>query len=68
MKKKRTKRLVFFALAGILVLFYMIGESYCEGLSGGSSLEEKNEVMCKYKYLSLIHIYGICSFPCWKEP
>ena len=50
MKKKRTKLLVFFALAGILVLFYMIGESYCEGLSGGSSLEEKNEVMCKYKY------------------
>lgn len=49
MKKKRTKLLVFFALAGILVLFYMIGESYCEGLSGGSSLEEKNEVMCKYK-------------------
>lgn len=33
MKKKRTKLLVFFALAGILVLFYMIGESYCEGLS-----------------------------------
>ncbi len=50
MKKKRTKLLVFFALAGILVLFYMIGESYCEGLSRGSSLEEKNEVMCKYKY------------------
>ena len=50
MKKKRTKLLVFFALAGILVLFYMIGESYCEGLSGGSSLKEKNEVMCKYKY------------------
>ena len=50
MKKKRTKLLVFFALAGILVLFYMIGESYCEGLSGGSSLKEKNEVMCRYKY------------------
>ena len=48
MKKKRTKLLVFFALAGILVLFYMIGESYCEGLSGGSSLKEKNEVMCRY--------------------
>ena len=43
MKKKRTKLLVFFALAGILVLFYMIGESYCEGLSGGSSLEEKKD-------------------------
>lgn len=50
MKKKRTKLLVFFALAGILVLFYMIGESYCEGLSGGSSLEEKNDVVCRYKY------------------
>lgn len=61
MKKKRTKLLVFFALAGILVLFYMIGESYCEGLSGGSSLEEKNEVMCKYKLVDCLEkclIYG----------
>ena len=36
MKKKRTKLLVFFALAGIFSAFFiMIGESYCEGLSGG---------------------------------
>ena len=50
MKRKRTKLLVFFALAGILALFYMTGESYYEGLYGGSSLEEKNDVVCRYKY------------------
>ena len=37
MKRKRTKLLVFFVLAGILALFYMTGESYYEGLYGGSS-------------------------------
>ena len=50
MKRKRTKLLVFFVLAGILALFYMTGESYYEGLYGGSSLEEKNDVVCRYKY------------------
>ena len=50
MKRKRTKLLIFFVLAGILALFYMTGESYYEGLYGGSSLEEKNDVVCRYKY------------------
>ena len=50
MKKKRTKLLVFFALAGILVLFYMIGESYCCLLytsnlkMGAFTRSDKNEI------------------------
>ena len=41
MKKKHTNLIVFLVLAGILVVFYMTGESYYEGQTGKSSQEKE---------------------------
>ena len=50
MKKKHTNLIVFLVLAGILVVFYMTGESYYEGLTGKSSQEKESTEVYKYKY------------------
>ena len=42
MKKKRMNLLVFLAIAGILAVFYMTGESYYEGLTGRSVQQEES--------------------------
>ena len=38
MKKKQTNLIIFLVLAGILVVFYITGESYYEGLTGKRTL------------------------------
>lgn len=50
MKKKRTNLLVFLAIAGIFLIFYMTGEAYYEGLTGKSSQQEENGEVYRYKY------------------
>lgn len=50
MKKKRTNLLVFLTIAGILVILYMTGEAYYEGLTGRSSQQEENGEVYRYKY------------------
>lgn len=50
MKKKRTNLLVFLTIAGILVILYMTGEAYYEGLTGRSSQQEENGKVYRYKY------------------
>lgn len=50
MKKKHTNLIVFLVLAGILVVFYMTGESYYEGLTGKSSQEKESTEVYQYKY------------------
>ena len=50
MKKKRTNLLFFLAMAGILVIFYMTGEAYYEGLVGRNSQQEESGEVYRYKY------------------
>ena len=50
MKKKQTNLIIFLVLAGILVVFYITGESYYEGLTGKSNQEEANSEVYRYKY------------------
>lgn len=50
MKKKQTNLLVFLTIAGILVILYMTGEAYYEGLTGRSSQQEENGKVYRYKY------------------
>ena len=56
MKKKRTNLLVFLALAGIIIIFYMTGESYYEGLTGKSSQEEQSSEVYRYKYDMIVDV------------
>lgn len=50
MKKKRTNLLVFLAIVGIFLIFYMTGEAYYEGLTDKSSQQEENGEVYRYKY------------------
>lgn len=50
MKKKRTNLLVFLVMAGILVIFYMTGEGYYEGLTGKNDQQEQSSEIYRYKY------------------
>lgn len=50
MKKKQTNLIIFLVLAGILVVFYITGESYYEGLTCKSNQEEANSEVYRYKY------------------
>lgn len=50
MRKNRTNLFVFLAAVCILVVFYMTGESYYEGLTGKSRQQEESGEVYRYKY------------------
>ena len=50
MRKNRTNLFVFLAAVCILVIFYMTGESYYEGLTGKSRQQEESGEVYRYKY------------------
>ena len=50
MRKNRTNLFVFLAAVCILVVFYMAGESYYEGLTGKSRQQEESGEVYRYKY------------------
>ena len=50
MRKNRTNLFVFLAAVCILVVFYMTGESYYEGLTGKSRQQEGSGEVYRYKY------------------
>lgn len=50
MKKNRTNLLFFLVMAGVLVVFYMTGENYYEGLTGENSQQEETSEIYRYKY------------------
>lgn len=50
MRKNRTNLFVFLAAVYILVVFYMTGESYYEGLTGKSRQQEESGEVYRYKY------------------
>ena len=56
MKKKRTNLFIFLVLAGIIIIFYMTGESYYEGLTGKSSQEKENSEVYRYKYDMIVDV------------
>ena len=50
MRKNRTNLFVFLAAVCILVVIYMTGESYYEGLTGKSRQQEESGEVYRYKY------------------
>ena len=50
MRKNRTNLFVFLAAVCILVVFYMTGESYYEGLTGKRRQQEESGEVYRYKY------------------
>ena len=50
LRKNRTNLFVFLAAVCILVVFYMTGESYYEGLTGKSRQQEESGEVYRYKY------------------
>lgn len=50
MRKNRTNLFVFLAAVCILVVFYMTGESYYEGLTGKNRQQEESGEVYRYKY------------------
>lgn len=50
MRKNRMNLFVFLAAVCILVVFYMTGESYYEGLTGKSRQQEESGEVYRYKY------------------
>ena len=50
MRKNRANLFVFLAAVCILVVFYMTGESYYEGLTGKSRQQEESGEVYRYKY------------------
>lgn len=56
MKKKRTNLFIFLVLAGIIIIFYMTGESYYEGLTGKSSQEKEDSEVYRYKYDMIVDV------------
>lgn len=50
MKKKRTNLALALLIAGILIVVYLTGESYYNGLTGKSSAQQEEQRIYQYKY------------------